>query len=442
MQRLRRLRGYGLSLVACLFWRCFDRSKISACSAFSLPQRETISEEIETENGQLFMGWPPSPDTLRRDLVVILAFAVIAYIVSYQKQRFRAAPQLDKISPTLPSPTLGALCVAALYGTNIAYNVLNKRLLTAHNCPVLITTVNFGTCSVCCIAAWLLKLQQRPSRVTMSLLARMIPLALLHWLGLLFANISLAEVDVAFAHTLKASEPLFTAAIILVMEQEMPSLQVLLSLIVVAAGVGVASLTEVSFTWSGFWCAMASNLGVSIRSVLSKQLISSGEEDPANLIAMLHVMAFVLSLPALIPSGECVQGFWANLEANSAKSMVPVIGLQMWLFQMASILVLSKTTPLAHSMIRTLRRPCLIIASVIAFETHIKSANAVGVVLALLGAWLYQGGVNGSEMLKCGMTRGGSTPHLHDAAEHNNHHVQDTRRNGVDMHHVHVSTIT
>jgi len=443
MQRMRRLRGYALYVVAWLFWRCFDSGEISSCSAFSLAQREQLleNEDMEDEKQGIFMGWPPSPATLRRDLVVILAFAVIAYIVSYQKQRFRAAPQIDKISPTLPSPMLGALCVAALYGTNIAYNVLNKRLLTTHTCPVLITTVNFGTCSACCIVAWVLKLQQRPSRVTMSLLARMIPLALLHWLGLLFANISLAEVDVAFAHTLKASEPLFTAAIILVMEQELPSLQVILSLLVVAAGVGVASLTEVSFTWSGFWSAMASNLGVSIRSVLSKQLISSGEEDPANLIAMLHVMAFVLSLPALIPSGECVSGFWENLEASSAKYMIPLIGAQMWLFQMASILVLSKTTPLAHSMIRTLRRPCLIIASVIAFETNIKSANAAGVVLALLGAWLYQGGATGSEMLRCGMARGGSTPHLHDA-EHN--HTQDdhaTYRRDVH-HHVHVSTIT
>eukprot|EP00971_Amphidinium_carterae_P103292 2044495-Amphidinium_carterae.1 len=146
MQRMRRLRGYALYVVAWLFWRCFDSGEISSCSAFSLAQREQLleNEDMEDEKQGIFMGWPPSPATLRRDLVVILAFAVIAYIVSYQKQRFRAAPQIDKISPTLPSPMLGALCVAALYGTNIAYNVLNKRLLTTHTCPVLITTVNFG----------------------------------------------------------------------------------------------------------------------------------------------------------------------------------------------------------------------------------------------------------------------------------------------------------
>jgi len=366
---------------------------------------------------------------MRRDLVVVLAFAILGYIVSYQKQRFRAAPQIDKIAPTLPSPGLGALYVAALYGTNIAYNVLNKRLLTAHPCPVFITTVNFGTCSVCCIVAWLLHLQQRPRRVTVSLLARMIPLALFHWVGLLFANISLAEVNIAFAHTLKGSEPLFTAAYVLIKDGDLPSLRVVASLLVVVAGVCVASATEVSFTWLGFWSAMISNCGVAIRSVLSKRLIASEEEDPANFIAILHVMAFFLSLPAVVFEGECARTFIEGLgTSSSAKTMVPLIGLQMCLFQMASIMVLAKTTPLAYSMIRTLRRPVLIIASVICFQTPIQPANAAGVLLALLGAWLYQGGLelNGQQLMH-GLSRTGS---VHTLA---GDHYHDIR---------HVSTIT
>mmetsp|Transcript_20047 Transcript_20047/g.36213 ORF Transcript_20047/g.36213 Transcript_20047/m.36213 type:complete len:447 (+) Transcript_20047:71-1411(+) len=444
-RRIQRLTGYALSALACLILRCCSVwcIKSHALLAFSSAQK---SEQDGAAGLPLSIQtlWPPKPGTLRRDLVVILAFAVLGYVVSYQKQRFRAAPHIDMISPTLPSPGLGALYVAALYGTNIAYNVLNKRLLTAHPCPIVITTVNFGTCSAFCICAWLLHVQPRPSRITASLLVRMIPLALLHWLGLLSANISLAEVDVAFAHTLKASEPLFTAAIVMVMEWEMPSLRVMMSLLVVAAGVGMASLTEVSFTWVGFWSAMASNVVVSIRSVMSKRLIASKEEDPANLIAMLHAMAFVLSLPALLVSRHSVLEFRDALADSSANAMIPLIGLQMCLFQVASIMVLSKTTPLAHSMIRTLRRPCLIIASVIVFHTPVKAANAVGVVLALLGAWLYQGSLelHGTQLMRRGLVQSKSNPQMHDAIHGSPSDTNLCRSAVAQRHHVHVSTIT
>ncbi|CAE8729890.1 unnamed protein product, partial [Polarella glacialis] len=106
---------------------------------------------------------------IARDFMVIAVFAFGGYAVSFLNQKFVACPHLAQIRRAAPPPPhVGALLAAALYGANIAYNVMNKRLLLAHPCPLSVTTMNFGTASMCCMLAWGLGVQ-KPAKLTREL---------------------------------------------------------------------------------------------------------------------------------------------------------------------------------------------------------------------------------------------------------------------------------
>jgi solute carrier family 35 protein E1 len=121
-------------------------------------------------------------------------------------------------------------------------------------------------------------------------------------LGTVFTNMSLSKVAVSFTHTIKASEPFFTVLLSAFFLGETPSLLVLGSLVPIVGGVALASLTELSFNWIGFWSAMASNLLYQSRNVLSKKLLGGEEEalDDINLFSILTILSFLLSLPLML----------------------------------------------------------------------------------------------------------------------------------------------
>eukprot|EP00401_Gymnodinium_catenatum_P083077 CAMPEP_0117616792 /NCGR_PEP_ID=MMETSP0784-20121206/85245_1 /TAXON_ID=39447 /ORGANISM="" /LENGTH=238 /DNA_ID=CAMNT_0005420585 /DNA_START=527 /DNA_END=1239 /DNA_ORIENTATION=+ len=203
------------------------------------------------------------------------------------------------------------------------------------------------------------------------------------------ANVSISEVNIAFTHTVKAMEPIFTAAFMMACGDSVtiPSPRGWASLVAVVAGVTVASTTEVSFTVLGFYAAMASNVTVSLRTVLSKRLLDSNVIDLFNVIAILHCGSFLVSFPiALLLEGKELP---AILSSPSTCAMMPFTGLLVWVFNIASMHMLSKTSAVTHSLIRTLRRPMLVMASIVAFGSAVEPLNIVGIVMALGGAWLY-----------------------------------------------------
>mmetsp|Transcript_39002 Transcript_39002/g.121505 ORF Transcript_39002/g.121505 Transcript_39002/m.121505 type:complete len:439 (+) Transcript_39002:77-1393(+) len=343
-----------------------------------------------------------------RDLKVVVLFAAAGYLACYSSQRWMGAPDVPQIRQKQPpSPNVGALLAAGLYGANVAYNVLNKRVLLAYPHPVVVTTMNLLTCSLCCVMAWAAGISRAPPRPTREH-ARLLPLVLFHWAGIFLANVSVSEVNISFTHTVKAAEPVFTAVFAMALLGTAISSRDWLYLMLVCAGVALASTTELSFTWLGFWAAMASNVTVSLRTVLSKKLIDDKMiQDPMSFIMVLHCGAFVISLVvALVLEGTAVLKAFSSPILASGLAIGPLV----WVFNTASILVLSRTSPVAHSMIRALRRPILVLASIIAFGTAMNALNVGGVIAALVGVWLFNSGSDSEgQKLQCG---GASMPRI------------------------------
>ncbi|WOH11916.1 hypothetical protein DCAR_0831412 [Daucus carota subsp. sativus] len=128
-----------------------------------------------------------------------------------------------------------------------------------------------------------------------TLLIAILPLAVVHALGNLSTNMSLGKVSVSFTHTIKAMEPFFSVVLSAMFLGEVPNIWIISSLIPIVGGVGLASMTEVSFNWAGFWSAMASNLTNQSRNVLSKKLMVKKESAGLN-VNQVYTWSFIAAV--------------------------------------------------------------------------------------------------------------------------------------------------
>merc|ERR1712157_61167 len=127
-------------------------------------------------------------------------------------------------------------------------------------------------------------------KLTRSQITTILPLACVHTLGNLLTMVSLGKVAVSFTHTIKAMEPFFSVALSSIFLGDTASPLVLLSLLPIVGGVGLASATEASFNWAGFGAAMGSNLTFQSRNVLSKKFMGAGGKDKLDNINLFSVI--------------------------------------------------------------------------------------------------------------------------------------------------------
>uniref|UniRef100_K3XJL7 Sugar phosphate transporter domain-containing protein n=1 Tax=Setaria italica TaxID=4555 RepID=K3XJL7_SETIT len=180
------------------------------------------------------------------------------------------------------------------YFLNVIFNILNKKIYNYFPYPYFVSAIHLLVGVVYCLISWSLGLPKR-APVNANLLKLLFPVALCHALGHVTSNVSFAAVAVSFAHTIKALEPFFNAAATqFILGQQVP-LSLWLSLAPVVIGVSMASLTELSFNWTGFINAMISNISFTYRSIYSKKAMT--DMDSTNVYAYISIISLIVCIP-------------------------------------------------------------------------------------------------------------------------------------------------
>ncbi|CAL9779737.1 unnamed protein product [Musa acuminata subsp. burmannicoides] len=293
---------------------------------------------------------------------------------------------------------LQTLQLGSLFGLwylfNIYFNIYNKQVLKGFTFPLTITTVQFAVGTFLVLFMWTTNLYKRP-KISASQLAVILPLAMVHTMGNLFTNMSLGKVAVSFTHTIKAMEPFFSVLLSALFLGEMPTIWVLLSLVPIVGGVGLASLTEASFNWAGFWSAMASNLTFQSRNVLSKKAMVKKEEslDNINLFSIITIMSFCLLAPATFfvegikVTPSYLQSAGLNFKDIYLRSLLAALCFHA--YQQVSYMILARVSPVTHSVGNCVKRVVVIVTSVLFFRTPVSPINSLGTGVALAGVFLY-----------------------------------------------------
>ncbi|XAR72620.1 hypothetical protein NMG60_11019328 [Bertholletia excelsa] len=277
---------------------------------------------------------------------------------------------------------------------NIYFNIYNKQVLKVYPFPLTISAAQFAVGTVIIVLMWKFNLYKRP-KITAGQLLSILPLAVAHTLGNLFTNMSLGKVAVSFTHTIKAMEPFFSVILSAMFLGEMPTPWVIASLVPVVGGVALASMTEASFNWLGFWSAMASNFTNQSRNVFSKKLLVKKEEslDNINLFSIITVMSFILTVPISIfmegikftPS--YLQSAGLNVGEVYMRSLLAALCFHA--YQQVSYMILQRVSPVTHSVANCVKRVVVIVSSVLFFRTPVSPINSLGTGVALAGVFLY-----------------------------------------------------
>eukprot|EP00898_Chlorokybus_atmophyticus_P009022 jgi/Chlat1/9120/Chrsp97S08384 len=308
-----------------------------------------------------------------------------------------AKPQVDaaEASAKLSSTLLLGSLFGLWYLFNIFFNIYNKQVLKAFPAPLTCTTLQFAVGAALAGTAWITGLQKRPV-ITQETLMSILPLAVVHTLGNTLTNVSLGKVAVSFTHTIKSLEPFFSVLLSSAFLGEVPQLPVVLSLIPIVAGVSLASVSEVSFNWAGFLSAMGANVTFQSRNVLSKKLMGKkkGGLDNINLFSVITIMSFFLLLPFSIAAEGFVTP--ATLAAKASGLDVSLVLKRALIaavcfhsYQQVSYLILSRVSPVTHSVGNCVKRVIVIVTSVLFFRTPVSTLNGIGTALALAGVFLY-----------------------------------------------------
>ncbi|KAG6746022.1 hypothetical protein POTOM_050534 [Populus tomentosa] len=260
--------------------------------------------------------------------------------------------------------------------------------------PVTVTAVQFAVGTVLVIFMWTFNLYKKP-KISGAQLAMILPLAVVHTLGNLFTNMSLGKVAVSFTHTIKAMEPFFSVVLSAMFLGEMPTLWVVGSLLPIVGGVALASVTEASFNWAGFWSAMASNLTNQSRNVLSKKVMVKNEEsmDNITLFSIITIMSLVLLAPVTIFmegvkfTPAYLQSAGLNVKQVYTRSLIAALCFHA--YQQVSYMILQRVSPVTHSVGNCVKRVVVIVSSVIFFKTPVSPINSLGTGVALAGVFLY-----------------------------------------------------
>ncbi|CAI0398597.1 unnamed protein product [Linum tenue] len=309
------------------------------------------------------------------------------------KATAETAGEEDKSSSFTKTLVLGSL-FGLWYLFNIYFNIYNKQVLKVFPYPVTITAIQFAMGTALVTFMWTFNLYKRP-KISGAQLAAIVPLAVVHTLGNLFTNMSLGKVAVSFTHTIKAMEPFFSVLLSAMFLGEFPSLWVVSSLLPIVGGVALASMTEASFNWAGFWTAMASNVTNQSRNVLSKKVMVKKEDsmDNITLFSIITIMSFILLAPvALFMEGvkftpAALQSAGLNVKQVCTRSLLAALCFHA--YQQVSYMILQRVSPVTHSVGNCVKRVVVIVSSVIFFQTPVSPVNSLGTGIALVGVFLY-----------------------------------------------------
>lgn len=222
----------------------------------------------------------------------------------------------------------------------------------------------------------------------------MLFVGLMRFTTVVLGLVSLKNVAVSFAETVKSSAPIFTVIMSRLILGEYTGLWVNLSLFPVMAGLALCTASEISFNMLGFCAALSTNIMDCLQNVFSKKLLSGDTyrfsppelqfyTSAAAVIMLIPAWMFLLDIPA---GGKRGQSFLFN------QDVILLLLFDGGLFHLQSVTayaLMGRISPVTFSVASTVKHALSVWLSVIVFSNHITVLGATGTVVVFIGVFLY-----------------------------------------------------
>jgi len=264
--------------------------------------------------------------------------------------------------------------------------VLGKMILSRFPYPMTVTMVHLSSIAV--FSSPLLKmLRIRESESTWSHhKSLLLPLAFGKFVSSVFSHISLWKVPVSYAHTVKASMPIFTVLITRFMLGERHSSSLYISLLPIVFGVAVATVTELSFDVIGLGSALIATAGFSLMNIFSKRAM---KETGMHHLRLLHKLGSISALMFLpIWSLVDLTRFGHDLSMDVILLLV-ADGFLHWIQNILAFTLLKLVVPLTYAVANVTKRISVITVSLFMLKNPVTITNVGGMFLAIAGVFCY-----------------------------------------------------
>ncbi|KAJ8599431.1 hypothetical protein CTAYLR_007994 [Chrysophaeum taylorii] len=288
------------------------------------------------------------------------------------------------------------LLVVAWYGSSVLAITTSKMCMQMAEVPLLLCACQFLTAT--CGSWSMLSASNGALRLTRNSETRAVAkTAAAYAMGFLLTNLAFAMAAASFVETVKAGEPVSTAALAASWLGERESVATYLSLAPIVLGIALATATEDTAPVLSLatLVTLGSNVCFSLRAVFVKQLKQSCPSSaPAKSAVVLFyhvsrfgfpvfiVCAFLRGDPARVieAPGISLPFFVAALFAN---------GLGYSAYNLASFMVLNRVSTTTHAVLNVCRRVVVIAVTTLYFRTPLSLAGAAGILIAAAGVFLY-----------------------------------------------------
>lgn len=377
-----------------------------AVTAFSLNQR--VSNKASTFT-----------TSVQRQQIHVNKVRNAFYMSSAEDAAVPAEPAVVAAAPAVPAPAPVKstsflaklkdnapiiLYLAVWYLGNIYYNIYNKKACIAlgknahggSNLHWLLSAVQLLVGVLFCIPLWVTGIRKAPE-LTVENWKELAPVGGFAALAHAFSVLALGAGAVSFGQIVKAGEPVFAAATNAILLKQIDHPMVYAALIPIIGGVGLASLKELSFSWTALIAASLANQAAALKNVVSKNTMTkpwAKALGPSNSYSVITLLALVATIPlVLFFDVKDIASVYQQVLAAGTKKDVMVYsllsGLTFYVYNEASFLALDKLDAVTHSVANTLKRVVIIVASCIVFKTPMSLLGGIGSGIAVLGTLLY-----------------------------------------------------
>jgi solute carrier family 35 protein E1 len=212
------------------------------------------------------------------------------------------------------------------------------------------------------------------------------PISVFVILSKLATYMSYQHVSMALSHTAKATEPVFNVLVAALAFGELHNTAVYTSLVPIALGVTLASVTDLTYNHTGFFWATASALTKVLQNIYTRRLMDTQKFT----FWEIHLYCGAASLIILVP----VLAAQTMTAASSPFSHFPlgqllVCSALQYASSVASYRVLHLTTHLTATIINVMKRLVLILSGVAFATVPLSFSNICGVLVAVAGILSY-----------------------------------------------------
>lgn len=276
-----------------------------------------------------------------------------------------------------PGITVLFALFVAWYAANAGYNVFNSYVKEDFAFPYAIAILQVSIGLIYAVPLWVLGFRKFP-RVSLTDSLTLLPIVLMNTIGHISAVYAMFEKGGgSFTHVIKASEPVVSVIMGILINGSIPKPLTALSLLPITYGVAYAStlgnLDAVTMsrelTTKAAIMAMISNIAFALRSIFRKNLSSDLKKrcnlDAANDHAVTTIGTILLLSPWLFfieSPDSLLQGFAKISSPNTFLANLFICGMCHYLYNEVQNIVLGSLGPVPTAVGNTLKRVVIFIA--------------------------------------------------------------------------------